>query len=70
MVGLSSHLSDNPRLTNLSRSQSLHPECCECEVPVWAPLVVVFTDQDLGTGVDEKKDRGREQYLSSYIENQ
>ena len=37
-----------------------------------AQLLQSFTDQDLGTGVDEKKERKREreQYLSGYVENQ
>ena len=35
-------------------------------------LLRSFTDQDLGTGVDEKKERKREreQYLLGYMENQ
>ena len=28
------------------------------QVPVWGPVVKVFIVQDLGTGVDEKKDAG------------
>ena len=60
MVGLSSHLSYNLALTDLLRSQqSLHPLAKGIhQVPVWTPLVTVFVDQDLGTGLDEKKDAG------------
>ena len=42
MVGLPSHLSHNPVLNDLSRSQSLRPKCREYHVPVQVPLVVVF----------------------------
>ena len=60
VVGLSSHLSYNLALTDLLRSQqSLHPLAKGIhQVPVWTPLVTVFVDQDLGTGLDEKKDAG------------
>ena len=56
VVGLSSPLSHIPVLTDLWRS-TVTPSPCQgpLQVPVWAPLVMVFTDRDLGTGVDEKK---------------
>ena len=60
MVGLSSRLSHNPALSDLRRSyQSLRPTAKGVhQVLVQAPLVTVFIDKDLGTGVDKKKDTG------------
>ena len=63
MVGLSSHLSHKPRLTNLSKSQSLCPERHKCQVPVQVPLVAVF--YRLGPGDQTwRKERKRKRVSS------
>ena len=61
MVGLSSRLSHIPALNPTSIGpQSLHLLAKGVlQVPVWALLVMVFTDRDLGTGVDKKKRKER-----------
>ena len=69
MVRLSSCLSHNPHLpTSVGPSHSVLFAKGEYHVRFGCHLLRSFTDWDLGTGVDEKKEK--EQYPSGYAENQ